>query len=99
MGIDGTAAPVIPRTSRERMRLVGIDPGEPTPACGSGPLALRELRGLARLVQAGLLALALPCIAREEAFALQRDAQLGVRLDERAGDPVADGARLAGEPA
>ena len=39
-------------------------------------LALRELRRLARLVQAGLLALDLACVAREEALALQRDAQL-----------------------
>src|SRR5213080_5161433 len=62
-------------------------------------LALRELRRLARLVQAGLLALDLACVPREEAFALQRDAQLRVRLDERAGDPVPDGSGLSGQAA
>src|SRR5260370_24178495 len=62
-------------------------------------LALRELRGLACLVEAGLLALYLPRIARQEAFALQRHPQLRVRLDERAGDTVPDGSGLAGEPA
>ena len=61
--------------------------------------ALRELRRLARLVQAGLLALDLARVTREEALALERHAQLRVRLDERPGDSVADGARLAGETA
>src|SRR5690349_18455627 len=58
-------------------------------------LALAELRRLTRLVQAGLLALDLACVAREEALALQRHAQLRVRLDESAGDAVADGTGLA----
>ena len=39
-------------------------------------LALRELRRLARLVQAGLLALDDARVARQEALALERDAQL-----------------------
>ena len=64
--------------------------------CG---LALRELRRLARLVQTGLLALDLACVAREEALALERDAQLRIRLDERAGDSVTHGAGLTREPA
>ena len=62
-------------------------------------LALRELGRFARFVQAGLLALDLARVAREEALALQRDAQVRVGLDERAGDAVADGAGLAGRPA
>ena len=47
-------------------------------------------------MQAGLLALDLACVASEEAFTLERDAQLGIGLDERAGDSVADGSGLAG---
>src|SRR3982751_3791357 len=62
-------------------------------------LALRELRSFACLVQPGLLALDLACVAREEALALERHAQLRVRLDECPRDPVADGAGLAGQPA
>src|SRR5215208_3368622 len=62
-------------------------------------LPLAELRRLARLVQAGLLALDLACVAREVALALERHAQLGVRLDERTRDAVADGAGLARQPA
>ena len=58
-------------------------------------LALGELRRLARLVEAGLLALDLACVAREEALALQRDAQLRIGLDERPGDAVANRAGLA----
>src|SRR3954466_15617995 len=59
-------------------------------------LTLRELRGLAGLVQAGLLALDLACVAREETLALERHAQLRVHLDQRAGDAVPDGSGLAG---
>ena len=62
-------------------------------------LALAELRRLARLVQAGLLALDLARVAREEALALERHAQLGIRLDERTGDPVPDGPGLAADAA
>src|SRR3954470_11292006 len=57
-------------------------------------LALAELRGLARLVQPGLLALDDACVARQEAGALERDAQFRVGLDERARDSVTDGACL-----
>src|SRR2546430_8582105 len=57
-------------------------------------LTLRELRCLASLVQAGLLALDDASVAREEAFALQHGAELRVGLDERAGDSVPDRARL-----
>ena len=62
-------------------------------------LALRELRRLARLVQAGLLALDLACITREEALALEDDAELRIGLDERPRDAVADRAGLAADPA
>src|SRR5712691_9606980 len=61
--------------------------------------ALAELRCLAGLVQAGLLALDDPRVAGEEAFPLQDGAQLWVGLDERAGDPVADGVGLTARPA
>src|SRR5436309_215967 len=62
-------------------------------------LAIRELRRLARLVQAGFLALDLAGVAREIALALERDTQLRVEIDERAGDAVPHRAGLAGEPA
>src|SRR5262245_31919172 len=58
-------------------------------------LALAELRSLARLVQAGLLALDDAGVARQEALTLQRDAHLGIGLDERACDAVPDRAGLA----
>src|SRR5690242_4244459 len=58
-------------------------------------LALRELRRLARLVQPGLLALDDPGVARQEAGALQRLAQVRVGLDERAADSVPDRAGLS----
>src|SRR5581483_9228398 len=59
-------------------------------------LALGELRRLARLVQPGLLALHDPGVARQEAGALQRLAQVRVSLDERAADAVTDCSGLAG---
>src|SRR3954466_4155826 len=62
-------------------------------------LALRELRRLARLVQAGLLALDLAGVPRQVALALEEDAKVRVDLDERARDPVAHRAGLAGRPA
>src|SRR4051812_20287444 len=60
--------------------------------------ALAELRSLAGLVQAGLLALHDAGVAGEEAFALQHRPQLRVRLDERTGDAVTDSAGLAARP-
>src|SRR4029078_8626402 len=48
-----------------------------------GGLPLAALRRLAGLVEAGLLALALARVARQEAGPLQRDAELGIHLDER----------------
>ncbi len=58
------------------------------------PLALRELRPLARLLEARLLALLHPCVACEEAAALELSAQVGIRLDERTRYPVPEGAGL-----
>src|SRR5436305_4076363 len=46
------------------------------------PLTLRELRRLARLVQAGLLALDLAGIPRQVALTLEEDAEVRVDLDE-----------------
>src|SRR5260221_8637534 len=62
-------------------------------------LALGELRSLASLVEAGLLALHDPRIPRQEAFALEDRSQLGIGLDERAGDAVANCAGLPAGPA
>ena len=61
--------------------------------------ALRELRRLAGLVETGLLALDDARVAREEALALERDPQLRVGLDERAGDAVPHGSGLAARAA
>src|SRR4051794_29259086 len=52
------------------------------------PLALRELRALAGLLEAGLLALLHARVAREEAAPLELGAKVRVGLDERAGDAV-----------
>src|SRR5262245_53562098 len=60
--------------------------------CG---LPLRELRRLARLVQAGLLALDLAGVPRQVALALEEDAKVRVDLDERPRDAVANRAGLA----
>src|ERR1041385_1724428 len=61
-------------------------------------LTLRELRRFAGLVEAGLLALHDASVAREEARALERHAQLRIELDESARDPVAHRAGLAARP-
>src|SRR4051794_27618198 len=58
--------------------------------------ALGELRALARLLEAGLLALLDASVARQEAAALELGAQGRVGLDERAGDAVAERSRLGG---
>src|SRR5579872_2832016 len=52
-------------------------------------LALGELRALARLLQAGLLALLGARVAREKAPALQLAAEVRVGLEQRARDAVA----------
>src|SRR5436190_13206263 len=68
-------------------------------AVKAAALALRELRPLARLLEAGLLALDLARVAREESLPLQVAAQVGVGLDERLRDAVAERAGLAGDAA
>src|SRR5207248_9073107 len=65
------------------------------PEVAPGQLPLRELRRLARLVQAGLLALDLAGVAGEEPLPLQRNAEIRIGLDERAGDSVPNRAGLA----
>src|SRR5579864_2632034 len=65
----------------------------------SRELALRELRRLARLVQSGLLALDLAGVPREVALALEGDPQLGIELDEGAGDTVTNRPGLPREAA
>src|ERR1700733_12191547 len=75
----------IPLPSPRAARRPGLEPG-----AVRGPLALRELRRLARLVQAGLLALDPACVTGEEPLALEQRTEVGVDLDERARDPVAD---------
>src|SRR5450830_127753 len=61
----------------------------------AGLLALGELRRLACLVQAGFLALDDASIAGQVTGALERNTQLGIGLDQRAGDAVPERARLA----
>src|SRR6187401_463835 len=81
----------------------GVSSSPTTPLTPSVPkyrrtaagLPLRELRRLARLVQAGLLALDDAGVAREEALPLERHTHLRIGLDQRAGDPVPDRTGLA----
>ena len=83
------AAPVQSDAARpSRSTSSGVRNSPTTPRTPSVPkylratmsaLALAELRRLARLVQAGLLALHDARVAREEASPLQRDPELGVR--------------------
>src|SRR3954447_16061960 len=54
-----------------------------------GPLALGELRALAGLLEAGLLALLDARVTREEAALLELGAQVRICLEQRLGDPVA----------
>src|SRR5215217_5235769 len=91
------ALPVPARCSSPASRLAEIG------AAANGPrdfrrLALRELRGLARFVQARLLALDDPRVARQEPRSLERYAQVRIGVDERASDPVPHGSRLARRP-
>src|SRR3954447_21746710 len=77
---------------------------ERAPACSpsrSRPraLALGELRPLAGLLEAGLLALLDARVARQEAAALELAAQVRVRLEQRAADAAAQRARPGGHAA
>src|SRR5947209_7342729 len=58
-------------------------------AIGGEPLALRELRPLAGLLQSGLLALLDPRVTRQEPAALELTAQVRVSHDQRPRDSVA----------
>src|SRR5512133_204435 len=62
-------------------------------------LALAELRTLARLLEAGLLALLHARVAREEAAALELAAQVRVGFQQGAADAVAQRAGLRGDAA
>src|SRR5690242_8284283 len=57
-------------------------------------LALAELRTLARLLEAGLLALLDARVARQEAAALELAAQVRIGLEQGAADAVAQGVGL-----
>src|ERR1700693_4852641 len=61
--------------------------------------ALGELRTLARLLQTGLLALLRARVARQEASALELASQVGIRLQQRARDAVAQRSGLRGDAA
>src|SRR4249919_1639558 len=63
------------------------------------PLPFAELEALARSGHTVLLALFRARVAREQSFVLQRLAELGVVLDERAGDAQPDGPGLSGHAA
>src|SRR5438477_12866576 len=98
------AAPVQSDAARpSRSTSSGVRNSPTTPRTPSVPkylrakvqaLPLAELRRLAGLVEAGLLALDLACVARQEAGAPQWHAKLRVHLDERTGDAVPDRAGL-----
>src|SRR3954452_23393694 len=62
-------------------------------------LALAELRTLARLLQAGLLALLDARVAREEAAALELAAQVGIGLKKATVDGLTQATRLRGHAA
>ena len=61
-------------------------------------LTLRELRPLAGLLEPRLATLLGARVAGEHAAALELAAQLGIDLDKRAGDAVADGVGLPDTP-
>src|SRR5690606_4598105 len=65
------------------------------PRTASVDSALGVLRSLAGLLEPVLLGLLLPGVAGEEARLLEDGTEVGVDLDESAGDAVAQGAGLA----
>src|SRR5438093_4977653 len=88
------------RSTSSGVRSLPTTPRTPSvPKYCRAKLALTELRRLARLVQARLLALDDPSVAGQEAGPLERDAQLGIGLHERTRDPVADGTCLSARAA
>src|ERR671937_2942560 len=92
------------RSTRSTVRSLPTTPRTPSVpkylrAIARATLALRELRRFASLVEPGLLPLHDACVAREEARALERHAELRIGLDERASDPVTDRAGLSARAA
>src|SRR5436190_23884726 len=94
--------------SRALLRRARHDRAEARPCIarrGVGPYpdpsasALGVLGGLSGPLEAVLLALLHPRIAGEEAALPKCEAVLRVQLEQRPGDPVADRAGLAGDPA
>src|SRR3954451_12973265 len=81
-----SSSPATPRTPSVPNRRRGM----------AGTLTLGELRPLAGLLQAGLLALLHPGVAGEEAAALELAAEVRVGLEQGPGDAVAQGAGLGG---
>src|SRR5918996_2106246 len=82
-------------------QVVADDSADPVgPEVPSGQeLPLGELRPLAGLAEARLLALDDARVAGEEALPLEDAAELGIRLDERAGDAVPERSSLPRRPA
>src|SRR5215212_7030885 len=103
----GAAAPasaVAARASASDSSAVRTSPATPrTPSVPKSlrdnRLALRELRALPGLLQAGLLALLDARVAREEAAALELGAKVRVGVDQRARNAVPQGAGLSRDAA
>src|SRR5215475_11773761 len=100
-GASACACCVAARPSARASSAVSNSPATPrTPSVPKSlrakalALALAELRALARLLQAGLLALLHARVAREEPAALELAAEVGIGLQQRAADAVAKGAGL-----
>src|SRR5215213_6016741 len=83
-----SSSPATPRT-----------PSVPNSLRATQLLALRELRALAGLLQAGLLALLHARVAREEAALLELGAKVRIGLQQHTGDPVAQRAGLRADAA
>src|SRR5437773_7979543 len=97
------APAVAARASARASSAVRNSPATPrtpsVPNSRRAKLTLRELRPLAGLLEPRLLALLRSRVAREEAAALELAAQVGVGLEQRARDAVAQRARLGRDPA
>src|SRR6186997_1617988 len=91
LGANPTEAANLRATARSRNR---------APVADDVPLALRVLRRLASPLEPVLLALLHARVAREEAsLAERRSVGVGVDLEQRPGDAMADRAGLAGHTA